>query len=227
MTTHRSAFALLLAASALGSIASAAENERHSIAFGGEAGTTGLGASVWWTASSSLVLTVGYGGLDADHDYSTEGVDYEGSADLANGYALLRWHPMKGHFHLSAGAVLANNALSVVGSPENGTTFEIDGVDYPAAQVGSIVGDVEWEKSLVPYFGFGWSKTPQTGGWGAFLDIGVVQSGSATASLNATGPIASDATFQQRLRAEENSVNDELEGFDLFPVARIGLLYRF
>ena len=207
--------------------ASAQHSDQHSLAFGAEAGTTGLGASVWLTASSRLVVTAGYGSLTGDHDYSTNGVDYNGSVDLSNGYALVRWHPFAGHFHLSTGAVLTENTITVTGRPQDGTTYDIDGVQYPAEIVGSIVGDVKWDKSLVPYFGLGWSKQPLEGGWGAFLDLGVIQSGSADATLSATGTAASDPTFQDHLRAEEQDVNNELDSYELFPVARIGVLYRF
>lgn len=196
-------------------------------AVGGDFGTTGVGGSLWISASSRLVVTLGFDSLDMNQDYSTDGVDYDGNIDFSNGYALLRWHPMDGSFHLSTGAVKTDNSIRVVGRPQDGTTFDIDGVDYSATLVGSIVGDVQWEKSLVPYFGIGWAKQPQRRGWGSFLDIGVIQSGSPDADLTATGTIADDPTFQANLLAEEREINDELDKFELFPVARFGLLYRF
>lgn len=196
-------------------------------ALGVEAGTTGLGASTWFSASDQLSFNLGFGALDRDDDYTTDGVDYSGNVNLSNGFAILQWHPGGGPFHLSAGAVLADNQVSVVGQPQDGTTYEIGGVSYPATQVGSILGDVDWENALAPYIGLGWAKAPRKEGWGLFLNVGVMQSGSAQASLDATGLIANDPTFQANLRAEEQSVNDELDEFDLFPVARIGLMYRF
>ncbi len=57
-----------------------------------------------------------------------------------------------------------------------------------------------------------------------YIDLGIMATGSAQAALTASGLIASDPTFQQQLRQE---VNDELDAFDLFPVLKIGFMYRF
>lgn len=196
-------------------------------AVGVEAGTTGLGGSIWLSASKQFTLNAGYGSLDSDEEYSTDGVDYASNVDLSNGFATLQWHPGGGSFHLSAGVVFTENAVHVVGSPQDGTTYELDGTTYPASMVGSIMGDVEWEKSTAPYFGLGFSKKPQGQGWGAYINAGVMQSGSAVASLSATGAIADQPSFQSDLRAEEQELNDELDEFDLYPVVRVGLMYRF
>ncbi len=201
--------------------------KKSNLALGLELGTTGAGASLWLSASNQLVFNVGYGSLDEDQDYSTGGVDYLGNVDLSNGFATVNWHPGGGSFHFLAGAVFTENAVQVVGRPEDGTTYELDGVDYPASLVGSIVGDVGWEKSTAPYVGVGFSKRPQGKGWGAYINAGVMESGSAVARLEATGSIADEPAFEADLRAEEEELNDELSEFDLYPVVRAGLMYRF
>ncbi len=203
------------------------EAKRPNFAMGVELGTTGAGASLWMSASKQFAFTVGYGALNEDQDYSTGGVDYLGSVDLSNGFATVQWHPKGGSFHILAGAVFTDNAVRVVGSPQDGTTYELDGMEYPAALVGSIVGNVGWEKSAAPYLGIGFSKRPQARGWGAYINAGVMQSGSAIARLEATGAIADQPAFQDDLRAEEQQLNDELSEFELFPVIRAGLMYRF
>lgn len=206
-----------------------AEEEEKSpfFAVGLEGGTTGLGASVWLTASKQFTINGGFGSFDTDEEYSTDGVDYEGNVDLSNGFATLNWHPGGGNFHLSAGVVFTDNAVRVVGSPQEGTTYELDGTEYPASLVGTITGDVTWEKSTAPYFGLGFSKRPQGKGWGAYINAGVMESGSAVARLEATGAISSQPSFQEDLRAEEQELNDELDEFDLYPVVRVGVMYRF
>ena len=198
-----------------------------SLALSADVSTTGVGASLWANASHQLVFTAGYGGLGLNHDYETEGVEYDGSAEFKNGHAIIRWYPSGRYFNLSTGAMFTENALSVTGRLLEGNVYQLDGVSYPASRVGSITGDVSWSKSLVSYFGLGWSKRPESRGWGAYLDLGVVQSGRPQARLSATGEIAEDPDFLEHLRAEEQQVNDELDAFNLFPVARFGVLYRF
>ncbi len=201
--------------------------KRPNVAVGVELGTTGAGASLWVTASKRFDFTVGYGALSSNQDYSTNGVDYLGSVELSNGFATAQWHPTGGSFHFLAGVVFTENSVRVVGSPQDGTTYELDGVEYPASLVGSIIGNVGWDKSAAPYFGIGFSKRPQGKGWGAYINAGVMESGSAVARLEATGAIADQSAFQDDLRAEEQALNDELSEFELFPVVRAGLMYRF
>ncbi|MDQ8184844.1 hypothetical protein [Pelagicoccus sp. SDUM812002] len=202
-------------------------NATSRFALGVEGGTTGLGGSVWFTASKQFTFNAGYGSLSEDKDYSTDGVDYSGNVDLSNGYATIQWHPGGGGFHLLAGVVFTENSVNVVGRPESGTTYDLDGVEYPASLVGTIVGDVEWDNSTAPYIGFGFSKKPEGKGWGAYINAGVMDAGSAVARLEATGLIADQPQFESDLRAEEQDLNDELDEFDLYPVVRLGVMYRF
>lgn len=45
--------------------------------------------------------------------------------------------------------------------------------------------------------------------------------------LFATGPIASDPTFQAHLAEEERGIQDELDILKFYPVLSISLVYRF
>lgn len=220
-------FAALFVAASFGSSQTSTSSQAHRFALGLEIGTPGIGVSGWYTLSPQWVLRGGYAGGDLDQDYSTDGVDYEGSADLSNGFVGLQWHPGGGRFHLSGGAVFTENEVAVVGRPEDGTTFDIGGTTYPAATVGQIRGDVGWENSVAPFVGLGWMKAPETGGFGFFVELGAMFSGSAEAELAATGPIANVPQFQQDLQEEEEEVNDELDKFEVFPIARVGVMYRF
>ena len=62
---------------------------------------------------------------------------------------------------------------------------------------------------------------------GATPCFGVFFAGDASANLTATGPIVLDPQFQADLRAEERDINDDLEDLGAYPVAQLGILYRF
>jgi len=192
-----------------------------------DGGTTGIGGSLWFTASDRFTITLGYGALDVDEDYSTDEADYTGTAKLANGHAFLNWHPFKGGFHLTGGAILADDKFDAVAMPAAGATYEFDGVQYPASAVGNLTANVLIADDIVPYAGLGWSTSPRKEGLGFFLDLGVMFSGSVTTELTADGPLASDPTFQQNLEQERQDLQDELDQYKIFPVVRLGLLYRF
>lgn len=192
-----------------------------------DGGTTGIGGSLWITASDRFTITLGYGALDVNEDYSTAEADYSGTANLANGHALLNWHPFKGTFHLSGGAIFANDQIDATATPAAGTTFDFNGVSYPASQVGNLTADARLADGVVPYAGLGWSTSPRREGFGFFASVGVMFSGSVEATLTADGLLASDPIFQQNLAAEEQDLQNELDKYEIFPVVRVGVMYRF
>jgi hypothetical protein len=192
-----------------------------------DAGTTGVGGSLWITASDRFTITLGYGTLEIDEDFTTDDVDYTGTADLANAHALLNWHPFKGSFHLSGGIVQADDQYTAVATPGPGQTFEFDGVTYPASLVGNLTADAEVADGIAPYAGIGWSTSPRREGFGFFASLGVMFSGSVEVALAADGPLATDPTFQQNLEAERQELQDELNKYEVFPVVRVGVMYRF
>jgi hypothetical protein len=140
---------------------------------------------------------------------------------------MLNWHPMKGAFRLVAGVVIADNKVDVVGRPAGNTTFEINNTIYTAAQVGSLTGTGKFGNDVAPYLGLGWTTHRTVKGFGFFSDLGVMFSGSPTVALKASGPISTDPTFQSNLAQEGRKVNDDLEAATVYPVIRIGLMYRF
>lgn len=196
-------------------------------ALGVEGGTTGVGGSVWFNINEQLSLSAAIVSADENADYSTGGIDYDGNVDLSNEIFALNWHPGKGGFHFTVGMILTDNQITIEGAPEDGTTYDIGGVDYSKDIVGSLVGNVSWEKSSAPYIGIGYAKKLSSEGVSLYVNAGVMDSGVALARLEATGAINSNAEFQDRLRTEEDELNEELEDYEIYPVIRIGLVYRF
>lgn len=196
-------------------------------AISADGGTLGLGGSLWLTLNESFTLAAGYNGFSYDQDVSTSDVNFDGKLRLSNVPVLLNWHPFKGTFRLAAGVVFSDNKVEVTGRPNANTTFTINGVNYTAQQVGSLTGTGKYENSTAPYAGLGWSKSPKSKGFGAFADFGVMFAGSPKVSLKASGPISSDPTFQANLARENQKANDEIAFANVYPVIRVGFLYRF
>jgi hypothetical protein len=196
-------------------------------AISADGGTLGLGGSLWLTINESFTFAVGYNGFSYDQDVSTSDVNFDGQLRLSNVPVLLNWHPFKGTFRLAAGVVFSDNKVEVTGRPNANTTFTINGVNYTAAQVGSLTGTGKYENSTAPYAGLGWSKSPKGKGFGVFADLGVMFAGSPKVSLKASGPISSDPTFQANLARENKKANDEIAFANVYPVIRLGFMYRF
>jgi hypothetical protein len=148
--------------------------ETGSFALSAEAGTLGLGASAWFTFNDSFTVSAGYNGLGYDHDLTTSDVDYAGKLKLSNIPVMLNWHPFKGTFRLAAGLVVGKNNVEVTGRPKGGATYQINGVTYTAAQVGSLTGIAKFADGTMPYVGLGWAKTPKKKGFAVLADFGVL-----------------------------------------------------
>lgn len=192
-----------------------------------QGGTLGVGGSVWYSFNEYFSASAGYDWLGFGADVDTNDVAYDGDLNLSNVSLFLNWHPFKGTFRVIAGVVIQDNYVDVTGEPAGGTTFTINGTDYTAAEVGTLSGKGEFDNTVAPYLGIGWSKASVSTGFGFFADIGVMFSGSASASLSASGPISADPTFQQNLVAEQDDLNDEIDDYQIYPVFRLGAMYRF
>ncbi len=64
-----------------------------------------------------------------------------------------------------------------------------------------------------------------TNGGGVSLDLGVFYQGTPDVTLNQTGGVV--AVSQADLDAEEKNLEDDLDDFEFYPVATIGIHFRF
>ena len=59
------------------------------------------------------------------------------------------------------------------------------------------------------------------------FDLGVVFQGPPRVSLTATGTASSNQTFQNDLRMEQTSLQEDLNVFKHYPVVALGISYKF
>jgi hypothetical protein len=204
------------------------ESKASRFAIGAEAGTAGYGPVLVVTASKHFTLNVGYTWLNYDYDYTDTNGDYKAKLKLSNFQAMANWHPFAGTFHLSAGAFATENKMDMTGVPKAGNTYDIGGTIYTAAQVGTLTGAAEISSGVAPFLGLGWTKVPTKSGFGFFFEVGVLFINAPTVKLATTGgTLANDPTFKSNLHKEEQTINDDLSSFKYYPVAQLGLIYRF
>ena len=115
---------------------------------------------------------------------------------------------------------------NVTGTPQDGTNYELNGTNYSAAQIGSVVGTATVADSTQPYVGMGWRSSHETG-FGFFSEFGVVAT-NVDVSLSTTNGFENlDPRLQEDIRAEEASLKDDIDKLPVFPVALIGISYTF
>jgi hypothetical protein len=228
MNTPIPRIALFILAGALSAPAgNAAAPQTNPTAVSLDAGTLGFGASIWHSFSETFSINGGYNWFDYSKDVTTSDVNYNGKLQLSNFPLMLNWHPKGGTFRLVGGLVIADNKVDVVGQPAANSTYEINGSTYTAAQVGTLKGTGDFGNAVAPYLGLGWTTHRTSRGLGFFADLGLMFSGSPEVKLSASGPISTDATFQSNLAQEVRKLNDEVDEAKVYPVIRLGLMYRF
>jgi len=193
-----------------------------------KAGTLGAGLDVSVGMNESLGLRLQANALSYDKDITESDVDYNADFDLKSAGLLLDWHPFSGVFRVSAGAYWNGNEATAVGRPSGGT-YEINGVTYPSAAVGSLNGQIDFE-SVAPYFGIGFGSAPKAGRGMTFsFDLGVLYQGEPNVGLTAVCgvPGPSCTQLQNDVAAEQASLQEEVSDYKFYPVVSIGIGYRF
>jgi hypothetical protein len=199
--------------------------EAGGIAVTGRASTLGLGVELTAGLADRLNVRVGRNTFAVDRRLTEDGDEFDLSVQLRSLSALVDVHPFGGGFRLSGGLVKNGNEAGLIGRSTD--SYEIGGATFPASQVGALIGDVD-VKEVAPYAGIGWGNAVREGRkLGLVFDLGIVFQGSPRVTLRATGPIAANAAFQQELREEERSFEDDAQEFKYYPVVSLGLSYKF
>ena len=194
-------------------------------------GTTGVGAHVVMPMTARLNARFGANYLKHDFDKTSDGVDYNLKGKLQTFDVLVDWYLTEGgSFHLTGGAVYNGNKFDVRGKPNGAGTFNINGNPYTASDVGILSGRIDFRKAA-PYLGIGWGNAAaQAGGWNVTTDLGVFYQGSPNVQLAVSGCTASSAIcnrLAQDVEAARRQLGDDTSSFKIYPVARVGIGYRF
>lgn len=210
-----------LAALLLGSTAQASADDN--IWLGVKAGTLGLGVEATWRPSSYLDFRVGANKFSYDDNGSEAGIDYDTELDLQSIYATANLRPPLSPFRFTAGVVSNGNELNL--RSRDSSTYLIGGTTFTSAQVGQLQAKADFD-SLAPYAGIGFDfRLFDT--LGLNFDLGVLWQGAPRVALAATGPIASDPTFQSELAVELAELQNAVDDYDLYPVASLGFSFNF
>ncbi len=194
-------------------------------------GTTGVGLHLTVPAMENVNARLGFNYLDYSRSGSTSDVDYDIKMKLGTFDALLDWYVNGSAFRVTGGVTFNNNKIDAVAKSNAAGTYTIQGHTYNAASAGQINGTIDFKKAA-PYLGIGWGNAlaKQEKGWGFTADLGVLLQGSPSTTLTNTGCTAPSSVCAQLatdVAAENVLLTDKANDFKIYPVARIGVSYRF
>lgn len=204
------------------------------VALGAKVGTLGAGVELTTGLSPQWNARLGVQGGSYTDRREVSDIEYDATLDLLSASAFLDWHPAGRGFRLTGG--LLYNATEIEGRsllPRSGV-YDIGGVPVPASQVGTLSAVAEFDP-FAPYAGLGWGNAVGEGGKVRFVfDLGVVFQGQADVTLTPNlppgspldNPLARQA-LDILLEREARDLERDAEDYDLYPVAAIGISYRF
>lgn len=189
----------------------------------GKVGTLGLGAELTTPIADGITGRVGLNMFSYNMNTTRSTVNYDMKLQLQTVSALADWYPMDGGFRTSAGLFYNNNKATFNALPTAGN-YTINGVAYTAAQVGTLQGNMSFN-SLAPYIGIGWGNpVSKDKGWGFMADVGVLYQGTPKATLTTTGAAVGLAAS---VAAEQAKLQSALNSFTWYPVATVGVSYKW
>ena len=208
----------------------------------------GLGIGINYGAFSGPALEISYpitetlqlrgalsSGMNVSETESTDGVDYDVSANGGINRLALDYHPFNNGFFLSAGYAINNFALDADGDVADTETVTIGDTDYTATSAVKLNGNLDWDNA--PTLSIGWGHSPSEG-LGFLIEVGAYFTGAPDVSLNGSGTVSDGTTtfdvsdeiadeITDDIRAEEKNLQDDVGDYDLLPMLQAGITYRF
>jgi hypothetical protein len=214
------------------------------VAIGATAGTLGLGLEGTIGLNDYLSLRIPLHLFSFSFDANEDDIDYDGKLKLKSAGLQLDYHPFKGTFFVSGGAFLNGNKLDLFASDDGDKQYEIGDRAYTGDPNDplKLKGKLDFG-SVAPYVGLGWGNAIQgTSNVYFRFELGALFQGSGDTHLAASGSAvdvqtgqsfdvqgsSAEATeFRAQLENERQSVQHDVDKYDVYPVVSFALGYRF
>ena len=153
-----------------------------------------------------------------------EDIAYIGKLKFNNVGGLVDLYPRSGAFRISAGVFSNSNRIDLRSNDPG--TVTINGIAYPVVLIGSITGDVKFNKTS-PYVGIGWGVSPGRR-WGVTFDAGTLFQGSPRLSVQPHPliPALVPARFYVDLERERAKTETDIKNYRYWPVVSVGLRFK-
>lgn len=214
---------IFLALIGLGLLGTQSAIADDNIWLGAKAGTLGIGFEATWRPTPILDFRAGVNNYSYNTNSAEAGIDYDSELDLNTFYATANLRAPMSPFRLTAGIFSNKNEVNLVS--QSSATYDIGGMTYTGAEVGTLNAAVSFEKTA-PYLGVGADfRIADT--LGLNFDLGVLWQGTPVVGMTASGPITLDPNFQAELAAETVELQNALNNYKAYPVVSIGLSFNF
>lgn len=198
------------------------------LALGPKFGTTGIGLDVVFGVSSWLNLRSGFNWGNLDLKAPLSDVDYDMDITLTSLPLLVDVHPFGGYFRLTGGIFFqTGTSADLLSTPTE--AVQIGAHTYAPDVVGTLTGKIEVSDTFSPYLGIGFGNAVGEDQLLTFMmDLGVViQSYDVSLVSDGAGMTAKLDTFRNDMLLEEQTLQDNVDNFKIYPVFTLGLAFHF
>ncbi|MEM8934995.1 MAG: hypothetical protein AAGC77_01145 [Pseudomonadota bacterium] len=198
----------------------------QNVALGVQAGTLGVGADVQVRAYGPLVLRAGGHFLDFNIKAKYDGIRYDADFNLSNAYLTADVHPLNTGLFVSAGAIIGLDNIGLTATPAN--PLQVGDVVFNPADLGTVRGDVQ-ANDVAPFLGVGFDDA-LTGIMPLSFSImvGAAFTGEPDVALTAVdGLLEGDPMLEAELAREQANLQEDIDDYRIYPIARIGVAASF
>jgi hypothetical protein len=191
-------------------------------------GTLGIGLDVAKSLSPQFDARLGFNFGNVGFNRTDSGIDYDSQLNLSSVQLFGDYYLFGGNsFRITSGLVAQNNRFSVTSKPSGNGTYTIDNQSFSASQVGNLTGEFKYANAIAPYLGIGLGHATNEG-FGFNADLGVMFTGAPKVSLNASNPaFNNDPTTRGAIDNQIRRTENDLKGFNIYPVLSVGVSYGF
>jgi hypothetical protein len=196
-----------------------------------DAGTTGAGFHLVVPMESNLNGRFGVNGFHHDFDKTSNQVNYDIKGKLRTIDVLFDWYLREGSpFHVTGGLVYNGNRFDATAKASQLGKFTLNGSTYSSADVGILSGRIDYRKAA-PYLGIGWGNAlARNSHWSFNTDLGAFFQGNPNVKLASVGCVNAKTVCDAIVKdvaAERVRLQDDIDGFKVYPVLRASLSYGF
>jgi hypothetical protein len=219
-------------------------NERikpfSSVTIGGRVGTLGAGIQLSTPLSRAFTIRGGLNLTGFSYAFDIDGVNYDSQLNLRSSDLSLDWYPFHKRFHISPGVLYANNKLSAITSVPPGNYFELGSAGFINSVDDPLNGEAHayFPRRFSPMLTIGLENLlpGKERRLTIPVNIGVAYTGAAmiNVALNGTActsegcfTFATNPDALESLKEEVATLNEDLKKVPVYPIASVGIAYRF
>lgn len=190
----------------------------------GKLSTLGLGLEAAFPIKQDIDVRVGLNTYNRNFNKDSSGTNYDGKLKLSNVLVTADWHPTAGAFRISGGLMYNGNKFDMTASPTSGGTITVNNINYNVPAGSNVKANVDF-RSIAPYLGIGWGRTPKNRGISFTSDIGVVFQGAPRSNLSTN--ISSAIIPASEISKANATLQSNLHNFKIYPVISFGIGYTW